>query len=317
MPIDVALLHNAKAGDETFTEQRLVRLLKRAGYRPKYFSLKKAFRNRKALEHGEFVIAAGGDGSIRRVALELIGRKRVLAPLPLGTANNIARSLGVATDAEEAIAGWAAGVRRKIDVGVARGPWGKRTFIEGLGLGLLGRAIAIIEEIDETSGRVFSTTEDKLHRDLCVMMALAAEMPATDVKLMRDGEKKRDEFLLFEVLNINRAGPGIELAKSADPGDGWLDVVSATAGERRKLTRSIEKCLSESRRGPFLRSHKARRLRLALCECEVRLDDEVVLHREDFADVAKNGRVKIDIEVKRGALEFLVPAKAGGRASDS
>jgi hypothetical protein len=79
--------------------------------------------------------------------------------------------------------------------------------------------------------------------------------------------------------------------------------------ERRKLTRSIEQCLSESRRGPILSSEKVRKIRLVIGECEVRLDDKVVLRREDFAKWTKHGRAKIQIEIKPKALEFILPGK--------
>jgi diacylglycerol kinase (ATP) len=306
----VALLHNAKAGDEEFTPKKLTKLLAGAGYKAKYFPLKEALEDEDALNYGEFIVVAGGDGSIRKVATRLVGKKRAIAPLPLGTANNIARSLRIEGPPENVIAGWAKPLHRKLDIGIARGPWGKKYFVEGLGLGLIGRAIAIIEDIDEVSGRVFTTKDDKLHRDLCVMAALAHEMPTTKVKVMLDGKKVRDDFLLFEVLNINRAGPGIELAVEADPCDGWLDVVSATGNERRKLTQSIEKSLSESHHGPIFSAHKIRKLKMAVGKCELRLDDKVVLRSEDFAKWTRDKRAKIEIGLEPKAVECILPESA-------
>jgi diacylglycerol kinase (ATP) len=195
-------------------------------------------------------------------------------------------------------------------MGTAKGPWGKKYFIEGLGLGLIGRAIAIIGDIDEVSGRAFSTKEDKMHRDLCVMAALAHEMPPTQVKVWMNDNKTVDDYLLFEVLNINRAGPGVELAAAADPGDGWLDLVWASAGERRKLTQSIEKCLTESRHGPILESQKVKSVTIGVDKCELRLDDKVVLRSEDFAKWTKDKRAKIEIGIEPKALEFFLPGPA-------
>lgn len=310
MPTDVVLLHNQNAGDEEHSETTLVKMLRSAGYQPEYYPLKKGLKKTAVLEKADFVVAAGGDGSIRKVALALAGTGTAVAPLPLGTANNIAHSLGLdPADPEKIVAGWKHGVRRKIDVGVAKGPWGKKHFIEGLGFGLVGRAIAIIQDIDEHSGRVFSTGEDQLHRDLCVMVALAEEMPAIEAKVTADRLQQKDAFLLLEVLNINRAGPGLTLAAGADPGDGWLDLVSARAHERRKLTQSIEKCLSESRRGPLLRARRVRGLKLSVGKCELRLDDKVVLRRKDFHG---HHRIHIEVSLQRHAVEFLLP-KTGRR----
>lgn len=311
--MDVAILHNSKAGDTEFTEEKLVKLLRKEGIKAKYFSLKQALEEKKSfkavLDHAKIVVVAGGDGSIRRAAMRLAGTKHVLAPLPIGTANNIARSLGITGTPEEVVKGWKKGEERKIDLGVAKGPWGVKCFIEGVGLGLLGRSIAIVDDIDAISGRVFSTKEDKMHRDLCVMAALAHEMPPTEVKLTLPNSKTVDDYLLLEVLNINRAGPGLELVSAADPSDGKLDLVWATARERRALSQSIEKCLSESRFSPILTSKKVKSLRMAVGKCELRIDDKVVLRSEDFSKWTKDKRAKIEISVQPKAITFLLPER--------
>lgn len=313
--MQVALLHNAQAGDSDVSRGDLLRILRAAGYEPVYFPLKQALKDSAALEVGEFVIVAGGDGSVRKVATRLAHRGRPIAVLPLGTANNIARSLGIVGSTEEIVAGWKNLPRRKIDLGLARGPWGKEWFIEGVGIGLVGRAIHIIEQIDELSGPVFTTGEDELHRDFCVLLALAHELAPTEIKIVADERKERDDFLLLEILNISRIGPGLELASKADPGDGWLDLISATAAEREKLTKTLGKCLYESRRGPMLKSRKVRRIRLSISECEVRLDDRVVLTPKDFAGLKHDRRLKIDISIEPAALEFIVPPAAGAARS--
>lgn len=309
--MDVVLFHNEKAGDKDFSPRKLEKLLRSQGYKPKYFPLKEALQNKRlfksALKQGKTIVVAGGDGSIRKVATRLVGSKHILAPLPLGAANNIARALGINGAPAEIIAGWAKPKYRKIDVGVARGPWGEKYFIEAIGLGLIGRAIAIIDDIDAISGRAFSTKDDKMHRDLCVMAALAHEMPPTRAKVSFKGNKTSDEYLLLEVLNINRAGPGLVLAENADPGDGKLDLVWATEMERRKLSENIERCLSDSKYRPTLESQKITKVRLAVRKCELRLDDKVVLRSEDFGKWTKHSEVKIEIQVEPAALEFMLP----------
>src|SRR4051812_42199224 len=122
--MEVVLLHNAKAGDESWSRKDLIRLVSRAGFKPKYYPLKFALARPKLLEDGEFVIVAGGDGAIRKVALALLDRNRPIAPLPLGTANNIVRSYGLSLKPEKIIEGWKKPVRRRFDIGVIEGPWG-------------------------------------------------------------------------------------------------------------------------------------------------------------------------------------------------
>lgn len=309
--MDVVLFHNVKAGDEEYSPRKLAKLLQSHGFKPKYYPLKEALQDKRmfkeALKHAKIIVVAGGDGSIRKVATRLVGSKHVIAPLPIGTANNIAHALGLIGTPAEIAAGWAKPEYRKIDVGVAKGPWGEKYFIEAIGLGLIGRAIAIIDDIDAVSGRVFSTKEDKMHRDLCVMAALAHEMPPTRARITLKGNKTSDDYLLLEVLNINRAGPGLELSDNADPSDGKLDLVWATEMERRKLSENIERCLSDSKYRPVLESQKITKVRLAVHKCELRLDDKVVLRSEDFGKWTKDRQVEIDIRIEPAAVEFMLP----------
>jgi len=79
------------------------------------------------------IIAGGGDGTVSPIAAELVGRQTALSVLPLGTYNNIARSLGMPPDAEEACRAIAASEIRAIDVGRAEGG---RLFFEAAGVGL-------------------------------------------------------------------------------------------------------------------------------------------------------------------------------------
>src|SRR6185369_915874 len=95
----------------------------------------------QALAGSELIVIAGGDGTVQRVATELAWRELPLAILPLGTANNIATSLGIEGPTEALVAGWATARRSPLDLGVATGPWGTRRFIESVGGGLVSNGI--------------------------------------------------------------------------------------------------------------------------------------------------------------------------------
>jgi len=66
------------------------------------------------------VLAAGGDGTVAAVARGLVGSQTVLGMIPLGTYNNVATSLGIPVDAEQACALIAAAPVRAVDVGEVR-----------------------------------------------------------------------------------------------------------------------------------------------------------------------------------------------------
>ncbi len=65
----------------------------------------------------DLVIAAGGDGTIGSVATQLAGSGVPLAILPLGTANDVARSLHMPMDVEEACVAIAGALPMDIDIG--------------------------------------------------------------------------------------------------------------------------------------------------------------------------------------------------------
>ena len=94
----------------------------------------------------DLIVIAGGDGTVGRVIRRVADRGIPIALLPSGTANNIARSLEqVERPFEELVRGWEKARRVKLDVGVAKGPWGERNFIEGVGFGLFAGLLASIE----------------------------------------------------------------------------------------------------------------------------------------------------------------------------
>ena len=91
------------------------------------------------------VVAAGGDGTVRAVACALMAgdasTRPALGLLPLGTANNVARSLGFARlDAATASAAAAvlrADTTRALDVGCANGAWFVGSCAAGLDAAIL------------------------------------------------------------------------------------------------------------------------------------------------------------------------------------
>ena len=163
----MTLIHNPKAGGQTHHKDELVRLLRAAGHEVDYESSHGNWR--AALTHAsECVAAAGGDGTIGKVAKALAGTGVPIVVLPLGTANNVALALGVsAIPIPELIAGIPHASRRSVDLGTANGPWGRAQFLESVGAGLLSETIADIDhgesgfvnELDDPDSRVTAAAQ--------------------------------------------------------------------------------------------------------------------------------------------------------------
>jgi YegS/Rv2252/BmrU family lipid kinase len=71
----------------------------------------------------DLVIVGGGDGSLNASLAGLVATGKPLGVLPLGTANNFAKSLGLPLDLPSAIAVIASGSRQLIDLGQVNGQW--------------------------------------------------------------------------------------------------------------------------------------------------------------------------------------------------
>ena len=88
----ILLIHNPKAGDRKHSKKQLLASLTRSGHQAFYQSIKKRGWKQAFEKPVDLVIAAGGDGTVHKSAWQLLDSGIPLAILPLGTANNLARS---------------------------------------------------------------------------------------------------------------------------------------------------------------------------------------------------------------------------------
>src|SRR3954471_5407680 len=133
----ITLVHNPKAGRGEHRKKDLLAAIADAGHSVTYQSSKKEGWEKALRKPADLVLAAGGDGTIGKVAAYLVETGIPLAVLPLGTANNLARTLGFHAPVDQIINGLATGIRHEVDVGVASGACGKRYFFESAGGGVL------------------------------------------------------------------------------------------------------------------------------------------------------------------------------------
>jgi len=131
----ILLVHNPKAGNEEHQDENLIKTLKRAGHKTIYYSSKEKGMTKVLRKKIDLVLVAGGDGTVSKVACRLVSMKSgiPLSVLPLGTANNFARSLGFCLSQKELIERLSDGKCDSFDVGMARGPWENAIFLKALG----------------------------------------------------------------------------------------------------------------------------------------------------------------------------------------
>jgi diacylglycerol kinase (ATP) len=301
--VRVTLIHNPKAGAGSASAESLVKLLQGAGHKVRYQSAKADAWDEALAAPADLIAAAGGDGTVSRVARRMVGRGIPVAPLPLGTANNIARTLGVAdVSLEEIVRGWRNPRRIKLDVGVAEGPWGKRQFLEGVGVGLFATLLAHGKSKKKAakSGRA----ADRVTRALRVLSQRIKTCEAIALKASLDGRDISGSYLLLEALNILYVGPNLFLAPESKPGDGTFDVVLAGEAERDRLVEYLSKWQDNRERLAVLPSHRGKRLKLEWTGFQVHIDDKRWPKKKDKPPPAP---ARIEARIEGAAVEFLAP----------
>lgn len=166
---------------------------------------------RRARDVDAFVLG-GGDGTLSLALPALLERGLPLGVLPLGTANDFARSIGV-DDSERACDAIAAGRTRTVDVGTAGG-------VSFLNAAAIGVPAAAARELTASLKRQFG------------MLATAAAAPgiarrtqAFDLNLRVDGATLERPHTIAALVTVGRFVGGVPVEYS-DLDDGKLHVLA-------------------------------------------------------------------------------------------
>lgn len=300
----VTLIHNTGAGDDDQpSAEALQELLRRHGHVVRYQSADEKTWPAALDETADLVAVAGGDGTVGRVAKKLIGRDIALAPIPLGTANNISRTLGL-TDLtlDEIVTGWHDGRRIPFDVGVANGPWGTRYFVEAMGVGIFAYALPAAHE-NKTLAKL-KDADAKIAYAIGMLRERLERCAPHHLEIALDGTCLSGEYVLFEAMNMEFVGPNLYLAPDMRPDDGLLDVVLVTTADRDKLRDTLANWQHGDLHPPDLTRYRASRVELEWSGFDVHFDDEAWPPEASDAQPALN---EIELKVEREALEFLAP----------
>ncbi len=256
----VTLVHNTNAGRGDLSHEALVSLLQDAGHKVDDVPQLHASMRSKA----EVIIAAGGDGTALSVARRLVNSSIPMVLLPLGTANNFGRALGMTSSVDHLLSVLANPLERSIDLGmVSSKTWGERYFCESAGVGWFCDALHdTLEEEDKAVEKARQKLAEYLE-----------DYQPRRWDLAIDGKDASGEYVLIEMLNAGALGPNLLLGSEANPTDGLLEVVRATASDRSVLL----EYLAALRRGetpppPELDRKRASHVRIGMEARHVRVD---------------------------------------------
>ena len=296
----VTVVHNPGAGAVELDRARLIALLLRAGHKPRYHSTKTEGWRTALQQPADLIVAAGGDGTVAKVARELAGRDVPLAVLPLGTANNIAASLGLGHDPAATVAGWATASAEPYDLASATGPWGAKSIVEAAGVGVL--ASLILESAKRIPKRT-TVVAEQVPRNIELLLEILFRSQPSRLDVQLDGRDLSGRYFMLEAMNIRSIGPRLDLATDADPGDGLLDVVMVRESERDLLAGFLRGRLDGDRGPSGLPSLRGERLSIRGAPFPLHLDDRAWRRSAEHPDAAL--MMTMDVQVMPGAIRML------------
>jgi len=296
---ELILLHNPKAGEEDHDKEMLIKSIENAGFHCTYISLKeRRWKNFRSVS--DILVVAGGDGSVRKVAKYLLSRslleKRfMLAILPMGTANNIAKSLQISIDWPQSILSWQKSNLKELDIGSVYNLRGSRFFLEGMGYGLIPR---LIKKMDGQKMERSLSAEEELKVALQTLKEIAKTSKAkfTTIRIDKD-VVLTGHYLMVEVMNLPFVGPNLNLAPHADPSDGRFNLVLLAENKRQRFIDFLDAILMgkqpDSPCQVILGSH-----------FELKWDGQLVHFDDELIETKRIAKLRI--EVRKRVLQFLV-----------
>ncbi|MES2479839.1 MAG: diacylglycerol kinase family protein [Bacteroidota bacterium] len=167
---------------------------------------------RNAAQNGAFaVVAVGGDGSVNDIIRGLYGTGVLLAILPKGSGNGLARTLSIPVDTEKALQVINRGLTDIIDVGFAN----EKLFASNAGVGYDALICKKFANSQKRGLSVYAWLITKymwLYRDWTFQIEV-------------DGQELEETAFFISVANGRQFGYNFKIAEDASWTDGLLDVV--------------------------------------------------------------------------------------------
>jgi diacylglycerol kinase (ATP) len=267
------LFHNPTAGPKALRKKdAILAALKLADLEVAYISTKSDDFKSGLKKSADFFIVAGGDGTVRKVLTQMPKRKIPVAILPFGTANNVARSLGIGGTAHELVESWQPQNTRRFDIGGVKGLKDDLSFVEAFGIGVIPGLLQFAAKQKKPEGA------ENLSRGRELLRKVLKGTKVTDVALKIDGVSYSSEILGLEVLNIAYTGPGLPLAPGANPGDGLFEVICIEPGQREAFGEWLE---SPQKRPAPVTSRIGSQIEISWKNAPARTDDVAIDESDD------------------------------------
>lgn len=266
----IALLHNATAGSEDHSADELGALIRSAGHELSH-SVGKLADLTAALQEEpcDLVVVAGGDGTVGRTACELSGWEVPIAILPLGTANNTARSLDLPTRMKKLAKSWDGATKVPFDLGFLDDGAQRIRFAECAGWGVFTTAIHYAKQRSQKNG-----VRQALKRDRKMFRAAVATVEPRFYRISVDGRDCSGHYVMVEIMNVRYLGPQLLLSPTSDPSDGQLELLLASSSDRA----SLDQLAKDGSGDAAYRIERGKHIRVEADDALLHRDGQLVRH---------------------------------------
>jgi diacylglycerol kinase (ATP) len=296
----IHLIHNPGAGDEAHSKSTLLRLIEAAGYECRYCSTDEGDKWKNIAPDTDFIVIAGGDGTVKETITELLKKenpnKRLpIAILPFGTANNIAESLNIKGELIDIIRSWSNPQTTAIDVGeifdIEESP---DFFIESFGYGLFP---FLMQEMERTGKNEIEDKEEKIKAAQQLMHDISRSYKPHCCELIIDGEDHSGEYLMAEIMNTRFIGPNLFLSPHGHPGDGTFEVVLIPGEDQEKFAAYVDSKINDTEVVYSFITIRAEDVHIKWKGTHAHVDDAKIKLKEN---------APVHVRVQKNALTFLI-----------
>lgn len=264
---------------------------------------------RDAIEAGaDVVMAAGGDGTVRSVAEQLVGTETTLAIVPMGTGNLLARNLKLPLDDRRACINTAIhGATREIDTVTIKLEGTNGEVTKNTSLVIAGAGI---------DAEVMGDTRDDLKAKAgwlaygeAGMRHLPGQRKEISVSLDGGAPQKRKVRSVM-VANCGELTAGMDFVPEARFDDGLLDVVLLSPRHVGDWVRIAAKTVTKSKhRIPVMETHQATRCRVVLHEpMAAQLDGDAIMEVRSIDARVKPDSLRVQMPVSDVPDSLAAPA---------
>jgi diacylglycerol kinase (ATP) len=290
------LIHNPGAGDGILNKELLIGMVESKGFKCLYTSTKE--KGWEIDPAANFAVAAGGDGTVRKIARRLIKKdvadRIPIAVLPMGTANNISKAINGTEQLEAIIAFWQEWNTKAYDIGYITGVKATHFFIEGVGMGVFPNLMDKMKQKEDDA----KDADDAMTLALSLLNKITASYKTHKCRLFIDGIDHSGEYLLLEIMNTSSLGPNLSINPSADTGDGLFEVLLITEEDRDNLAAYIGSILKDEEKPFQQKTIKGKNIELKWEGARLHVDDELIKVEKP---------VNIQLSMQNSALQFLTP----------